>query len=150
MVYSKCMAGGCPPISGAKLRIGGGICSSIKPCPGIELSGAVQDLESFYSGCTLAINPVQVGSGLKIKTIEAMGWGMPLVTTSAGASGLEGEAGKSFVLAEDPATFARAICDLLNSPTKARQLSESTLNFVKGWNARCRRAFAEAIGLNGK
>lgn len=71
--------------------------------------GFVLDLAGVYRQIDVAINPTRRGSGLKIKTVEAMSSGLPLVTTSEGARGLEDLAGTCFLVADQPHQFADAI-----------------------------------------
>lgn len=75
-------------IPDAKLIIAGDVkCSYL--LDGITHIGRANSLkESLYDQCTLIINPCLSGSGLKIKTIEAMSYGLPVITTPEGASGL--------------------------------------------------------------
>ncbi len=80
---------------------------------GIRVRGLVPRIEDLWSGMDLAINPVPWGSGLKIKTVEALAAGLPLVTTREGARGLEEAAGDAFLLADDAASFADACLSLL-------------------------------------
>ena len=54
----------------------------------ITLEGTVDDIDIIYQKCSIIINPALVGSGLKIKNIEALSRGVPLITTSIGAGGL--------------------------------------------------------------
>lgn len=77
-----------------RLLIGGSVCQStwlekyVDGDQGVYLLGHVDPLETFYDQIDLAINPVEFGSGLKIKSVEALGFGRPLLTTPHGATGL--------------------------------------------------------------
>lgn len=55
---------------------------------GVELVGFVDDLRGFYDSLDLVINPTIVGTGLKIKTVEALARGIPLLSTSIGTEGI--------------------------------------------------------------
>lgn len=55
---------------------------------GIEAVGMVEDLDSFYDSVDLVVNPITMGTGLKIKTIEALAKGKPLLSTSTGTDGI--------------------------------------------------------------
>jgi glycosyltransferase involved in cell wall biosynthesis len=85
----------------------------------------------YYKSIDIAINPVLYGSGLKIKTVEAIAYGIPLVTTSAGAQGLHEESGRSFLLADTPEAFAAAICRLAASSDLRCQLSTQSRSFAR-------------------
>jgi len=66
----------------------------------------------------LCVVPLRLGSGLKIKLVEALSHGRAVVTTDVGAQGLEVLAGSAFVLADDPVAFAEACADLLSHPDR--------------------------------
>jgi glycosyltransferase involved in cell wall biosynthesis len=87
-------------------------------------------LDSYYKNVDIAINPALYGSGLKIKTVEALSYGIPLVTTSVGAQGLLEESGRSFLLADTPGEFADAIQLLASSLSLRRQLSSRAKAFA--------------------
>ncbi len=88
-------------------------------------------LGDYYKGIDIAINPVLYGSGLKIKSVEAIAYGIPLVSTSAGAQGLLEQAGRSFLLADTPEEFAAAICALAASSGLRRRLSARALEYAQ-------------------
>ena len=75
------------------------------------------------------INPILTGSGVKIKSIEMLQFGKPIVSTTEGVSGLPTAVKQYFRIANDPATFAAAILDFLVTdrtvPTIERQLLQS-------------------------
>lgn len=96
-----------------------------------ERHGYVADFKQAWGMTDVAINPVRWGSGLKIKTVEALGHGLPLVTTSEGARGLAAAAGHAFVVADEPNAFADACRTLLNDPQARRVLGESAYTFAR-------------------
>jgi glycosyltransferase involved in cell wall biosynthesis len=69
-------------------------------------------LNSHYKNVDIAINPVRYGTGLKIKSVEALAYGIPLVTTSIGAQGLHTQSNRAFLLADTPQDFADAMRQL--------------------------------------
>lgn len=103
------------------------------PVPaGVLMHGPQEDLAAFYARADICINPVRHGSGLKIKTIEALAHGKALVSTSHGSRGLEAHAGKAFWVADDAASFAQALRHLVHQPESAHALSEAALGLVEG------------------
>lgn len=86
---------------------------------------------SYYKNIDIAINPILYGSGLKIKTVEAIAWGIPLVTTSVGAQGLNEEKGRSFLVADTPEEFAFAIYSLSASSALRRKISSQAKEYSK-------------------
>ena len=71
-----------------------------------------------------AINPAQAGTGLKIKTVEALAFRRCVVTTPAGAEGVEDLVGKGIIVGATPAAFSAAVTDLLRDPARAAALGE--------------------------
>ncbi len=75
--------------SDIQLLIAGSICTKIDSTHrSIKLLGFVDDLKDFYSSVDLIINPLTLGTGLKIKSIEALAYGVPIVSTNIGFEGI--------------------------------------------------------------
>ncbi|MEN9630379.1 MAG: hypothetical protein RJA10_3607 [Pseudomonadota bacterium] len=100
--------------------------------PSVHLHGRMPDLAAAYAQADLCVNPVAYGSGLKIKSVEALAHGRPLVCTTAGSRGLpaDGEGAPAWVTADDPAAFATAIDTLLASHRQRRHLAAAGLALV--------------------
>lgn len=75
---------------------------------GIVYHGFIEDLKSAYGKMDIVINPIRCGAGLKIKNVEALGFGIPLITTSHGASGMEDGVSRAFLVADSPGQFKEA------------------------------------------
>jgi glycosyltransferase involved in cell wall biosynthesis len=117
----------------AELHIYGGAarCIDAQALPSnVHLDGRVADIDAAYRTFDIAINPVRVGAGLKIKTVEALGAGLPLVTTSEGARGLRDGAGEAFLIADDAEGFAAHLLRLLASRTLREELARGALHLV--------------------
>ncbi len=98
----------------------------------ITVTGFVSDdeLEHFYTHAKVAVAPLRFGGGLKGKVIEALRYGVPCVTTSAGAQGLDGTA--HFLAASDDAElFADHVVTLLSDDLRWVQMSRDSQQFVK-------------------
>ena len=80
---------------------------------GVEMMGEVPDLAAELTRATVSVAPVLAGTGTRVKIVEALAWGLPVVSTSAGASGLDVVPGRDLLLADDPAAFATAVVWLL-------------------------------------
>ncbi|MFZ2986991.1 glycosyltransferase [Ideonella sp.] len=72
-----------------QLVVAGGICKHVREMPGLVTLGFVKELHTFYDSIDLAINPMVGGTGLKIKTVEPLCYGKPVLTTPSGAQGLQ-------------------------------------------------------------
>ena len=97
----------------------------------VTFHGFQQDLESCYKDLDLVINPVNYGAGLKIKSIEALAHGLPLVTTPEGASGIEDLNGSGLLIAKNPADFAKKITQLVYDYPARVRLAINSLNHIK-------------------
>jgi glycosyltransferase involved in cell wall biosynthesis len=99
--------------------------------PRVEFLGRVPDLEPIYDELDILINPVLTGAGLKIKTVEALGTGIPLVTTSEGARGLESVVNHAFACADGSEEFASALNRLLTDRSEREKFSEAGYAFAE-------------------
>ena len=99
--------------------------------PSIEVTGYVDDLGPLYrrSGCV--VTPITWGSGTRIKLLEAMASGTPVVSTRVGAEGLALRHGEHLLLADDPISFARQVQKVLCDPTLAMNLSRNARRLVE-------------------
>lgn len=75
----------------------------------ITITGYVESVDEYYDRCDCTIVPLFIGSGQRVKLIEAFSKGMPAISTTIGAEGLEYENGKSILIADDKETFANKI-----------------------------------------
>lgn len=118
---------------GVSCHIHGSVCVPLKGAevPGIALKGPAPELEAVYDSLDIAINTVPYGAGLKIKTVEALGAGLPLVTTSEGARGLERAAGSAFLVADAPPDFAAALQRLIDDRAERQRLSDAAYAFAE-------------------
>jgi glycosyltransferase involved in cell wall biosynthesis len=92
---------------------------------GVEFTGTVPDMRPFLSAATVVVVPLRMGSGTRIKILEAFAARKPVVSTRVGAEGLVIEAGKDILLADEPVEFARSVIALLRNPAKRNAMSKS-------------------------
>jgi glycosyltransferase involved in cell wall biosynthesis len=90
----------------------------------IILTGTVDDVRPCLDRCEVLVVPLRSGGGTRIKIFEAMAQGVPVVSTTIGAEGLPVRDGETILLADDPAAFAKAVGDLLESPVLREHLSD--------------------------
>jgi hypothetical protein len=133
----------CP---GAELAVAGSICSRAVERPGTRLLGRVDQLADAYAAAQVVINPMQFGTGLKIKSVEALGHARALVTTPCGAEGLEAGAGRAFRVAADPMAFADQLSELLLHPERALALARDGHAFAVDYNAAIRQRLQALFG----
>ncbi len=88
---------------------------------GVRLTGYVEDIRLPVAESTVAIAPIRQGGGTRLKILEAMALGTPVVATTKGAEGLDVIDGEHILLADTPQAFAKAVVELLtNGETRAR------------------------------
>ncbi len=97
----------------------------------VAVIGAVSDdeLAEHYAAARVAVVPLRVGAGVKLKVVEALAEGLPLVTTAVGAQGLPGLEQVASI-ADDPAAFADAVCSLLADDALWESRSASGIAFA--------------------
>jgi glycosyltransferase involved in cell wall biosynthesis len=91
--------------------------------PGIFVTGYVADVTPFYLRAAVAVVPIRAGGGSRLKILEAMALGRPVVSTTIGAEGLDVTPGLDIVFADDADTFAAAISRLLAEEEECRALA---------------------------
>jgi glycosyltransferase involved in cell wall biosynthesis len=96
---------------------------------GVKFLGHKQNLDEEYAEAAVVINPAWIGTGLKIKTIEALNRGKPLVTTPKGVEGLAHHVEQSACIAKDDESFAAAVIRLMTDEDLRQTLSRSALAF---------------------
>jgi glycosyltransferase involved in cell wall biosynthesis len=96
---------------------------------GVEVVADVADLRPLLASARVAVVPLRIGSGSRLKILEAMAAGRPVVSTSIGAEGLAVEAGRHLSIAEGTDEFADAVCALLEGDGSA--MAESARELVE-------------------
>ncbi|HBY93619.1 MAG TPA: hypothetical protein DEP84_06555 [Chloroflexi bacterium] len=89
----------------------------------VTFTGLLRDVRPTIAQSWLSVAPLRVGSGTRLKIIESMALGTPVVSTSKGAEGLEVTHGENILIADDPGLFARAVVDVLRDPALHARLS---------------------------
>lgn len=97
----------------------------------VHLAGYVADVRSPVAEATAAIAPIRQGGGTRLKILEAMALGTPVVATTKGAEGLEVKTGEHLLLADTPQAFAQAVLTLLDDPELRRRLAENARRLVE-------------------
>lgn len=103
----------------------------LSSAPGVHFSGYVEDIRPLVGGSTLCVVPLRQGAGTRLKILEAMALGTPVVSTSKGAEGLRAKAGIHLEIANTPSTFADATLKLLSDPRRRSAMAEHGLALVR-------------------
>jgi glycosyltransferase involved in cell wall biosynthesis len=93
-----------------------------EPGSNIAVLGRVPQIAEQLGKATVAICPMQSGSGIQNKVLEAMAVGTPVVSTAVANQGVQGRPGRDLLVADEPQEFAQAVEQLLSSPSLRRQL----------------------------
>jgi glycosyltransferase involved in cell wall biosynthesis len=82
--------------------------------PSVDVLGKVDDLRPYLARAAVSVVPLRIGGGTRLKVLEAMAMGRPVVSTSIGAEGIEAEPGRHLLLADDAEGFASAVSRILD------------------------------------
>ena len=115
----------------AELRVCGHIYQAFlsEQYAGVNFLGHVDDVEQEYAQATVVINPIWVGTGLKIKTVEALARAKPLVTTRKGIEGMSGNPGSACRVVDGDDTFAEAVVQLIATPSERLGLARAAATY---------------------
>lgn len=103
-----------PLLGNVKIYIVGKICSKIQDEENIVKLGPVNDLDAIYKQSKITICPMLTGTGVKIKVLESLSYGLPVVTTRRGVDGLVNKSQNGCLIANEEKEFARYILKLLS------------------------------------
>ena len=79
----------------------------------VEVAGYVADPEPYLAETAAFVVPLHAGGGMRVKILEAWRWGLPVVSTTIGAEGIDYENGRDLLIADSPDAFAEAVVRLL-------------------------------------
>ena len=100
--------------------------------PNVVITGRVPDVKPYLRKASVYVAPVRFGSGTRIKVIEALAAGRPIVSTTLGCEGHDSMlAGVHFLAADDAATFARQVLRVLEDRVLASELGQAGRNLVE-------------------
>ena len=91
--------------------------------PGIHVTGTVDDVRPFYARAAVTIAPYRYGEGTKLKVLEAMASGAPVVSTPIGCQGINVKDGEHVAIVNSADDFAQRIVDLLRNEDLRRTLA---------------------------
>lgn len=133
-------------IDQAELWLVGGINQRLRHLPpSVRRLGFVDALGDLYRRAAVVINPQQFGTGLSIKSVDALRYGRPLVTTPSGARGLEDGAGVAFCQAGTAVEFGEAVVELLGDSSRRAALGRCAAEFARRYRERSLLALEDAV-----
>ena len=98
--------------------------------PGVELHADVADVRPFLASSAVMVVPLRIGGGSRLKILEALASGLPVVSTRIGAEGLCLEAGRHLTVGETVADLADGLVECLRNPTVAQSQAEEGRRLV--------------------
>jgi glycosyltransferase involved in cell wall biosynthesis len=99
--------------------------------PGITATGTVPDVRPYLWRSRVSIVPLRIAGGTRLKVYEAAAAGVPIVSTSVGAEGLDMSHGKHLLLADSAPAFAESVVKVLDDSTLGNALTASAFEFVE-------------------
>ncbi len=104
---------------------------------GVHVSGQVEDVYPYYQRSSVCVVPLRAGGGTRLKILEAMALGRPVVSTTIGCEGLEVVDGEHLMIADNPDQFAQKTILLLNDRQLYQSISSNGRQLVEtsyGWD----------------
>lgn len=105
------------------------------------IHGFVEDLDSLLSNMTLSVAPLRFGAGMKGKVVSAMRAGLPVVCTTIGCEGMQLEDRHHTYIADDAASFAESVLEILSSQAIWERLSQAGINL-------CAERWGKEVSIN--
>jgi polysaccharide biosynthesis protein PslH len=103
----------------------------LKDDSSVKVIGKVETVEPYYKHAAVSIVPLKTGSGTRLKILEAMSMGNPVVSTSIGAEGLDFIVGNHMLIADEASEFAKHIVYLFTDASKFNMVRREALELVK-------------------
>ncbi len=108
--------------------VGGNPSRSVKKLAereGIVVTGRVPEVKPYFAEATVFVVPLRIGSGTRLKILEALAMGKAVVSTTVGAEGLNLKDGEEIFIADEPTPFAEAVTQMITSPKLRRRIGEN-------------------------
>ncbi len=128
-----------------ELLVAGSVGSPFIGTNGIKVMGVLDDLDVAYTQARMVVNPVSVGTGLPVKTLEALSLGIPVISLATGARGFEDFVGKGLFLCRDANEFADCILTPQSDPTSINATAADLGTELNSRQAACKRRLEELV-----
>jgi len=97
----------------------------------IVVTGRVDDVRPYFDAATVAVAPLRIARGLQNKVLEAMAMRVPVVASPAAFNGINAEAGRDLLVADDPESFSRGVVSLLDDPARRERYAAAARTCVE-------------------
>ena len=98
--------------------------------PNVIFEGEVADAYEFMNSKSIMVVPLYSGSGMRIKVIEGMALGKPIVSTKVGTEGISTTSGKNIIVAENAEIFIESIYELIENREYFDSISRNAIEFI--------------------
>lgn len=126
-----------PQIPGARLDVAGRPATApLDLGEHVHVLGVVDDVRPYLARAAALVAPLRIGGGTRLKILEALAMQTPVVTTTVGAEGLAVRDGEHVLIADDAASFARAVRSVIEEPALGERLGKAGRALVEreyGW-----------------
>jgi hypothetical protein len=129
----------------AQLLLAGGICKAVADSDLYTKLGWVADAASAYAQARVVVCPIRRGTGLKIKIVEALAHGKPVVGTLEALTGLDSARGRGAVVGETAASFAEHTVSILQDAERAGGMGAAAREYSNEYRDSCATALAAAL-----
>ncbi len=122
--------------------------------PGVRFIGFVADIRPHLWNSAVCVVPLRMGGGTRLKILESLAAGCPVVSTTVGAEGLDVKNGQDLLIGDDPQTFAHHVLKLIDEPLLAQSMSKFGMQKVEAcydWQAiapRLEQIYQSVLGRN--
>jgi len=99
--------------------------------PNVLVTGTVPDVRPYLGRAGVVVVPLRMGSGTRLKVLEGLAMGRPMVSTSLGCEGIEVRSGEHLLVADKPGEFSAGVVDLLRDPTRADAMGQRGREMVR-------------------
>ncbi len=100
----------------------------------VKATGFVDDIRPYIEEAAVMVVPIRIGSGTRLKILDAMAMGKAIVSTSVGCEGLNVNDGKDILIADDPKDFAGKVIELLERSDKRLALEKNAIELAKTYD----------------
>ncbi len=97
----------------------------------IIVTGTVESVLEYYKNAAVAVVPLRAGGGVRLKILEAMASGIPVISTTVGCEGINVEHNRNLLIADTPVDFCNGIVQLFNDENFYQRLSEAGRRLVE-------------------
>jgi glycosyltransferase involved in cell wall biosynthesis len=104
--------------------------------PNVLVTGFVDDIRPYVDEAAVIVVPIRIGSGTRLKILDAMAMGKAIVSTSVGCEGIDPVDGENICVADTPEEFCDKICQLISNSVLRTKIATNATNFAKAFDWR--------------